>query len=461
MSPPRGWTDPPSLRVSSGSFARRKVPRPVNKKSVLTVIAGAVLVCVVGLGATAWYLHHKTVGAGARTARLPHDAWLVVTVDVAQARAWPAAASIRNWLTNPGSDASQGSQAAARRYRDIVAACGFDPWAKVDTATAGIDRTVLTGRAEADVATYMDGSFTQDQARRCLTGLAGFNHRTITPAEVGHHPVLTYPGSADGSPTQQFALLGRSVLVADQRYMPHALAIADGTSPGLPADSGMVTMLGQLGASNLFNLVADLHAVHANDPREMDRMVDAVAQDNPTIAHLDGLKGVLTSGVGLRVVDNAVTLSIRLDLPTSATAGTTATALHSVLEARRPDLLRLLDQGQASLSMVQATASLSGTDLTRASSQVSTGIVTLREVAQQVRVNAQGTTVVVTLNFSARQVAALEGAVRGLADVLTAVSRTVRGFPGLSAPTTGLGVPTGPLGSADFTVGGTPPVVPR
>ena len=409
----------------------------VNKKPLLAVIGVVVLVCVAGLAWTAWHITHGRPSGTARASRLPHDAFLVVTVDMAQARAWPTAASLRNTLAAPGADASPGTQDAARRYQEVISHCGFDPWQKVDGLSLGVDRTVLAGRSEADLATFIDGSFTTEQARQCLTWVATQNHRQVTPGEVSHHPVLTsVRDGAAGQRTQQFALLDHTVMFADQTYMAHALAVVDGAAPGLPADSTLTRMLERLGPSNLVNAMVDVTAVRAQNARDIDSAVDTLVHDNPTAPNLVLLKQVQTGGLAVRGGNNAVTVTARLDLPDGGAAGTLTAALNSLVTARRGDLGQAIDQAQASVTQMQAMMALGGsnTDLSRQFQQAGQGFAAVRQVLNQIHVAADGRTSVVTVDFTPQQVSALDAGVRAMAEIVAEVSHSMRGFPGMQQP---------------------------
>jgi acetyl-CoA acetyltransferase len=88
--------------------------------------------------------------------RISRDAAGVVIADFRNVRSWQPATRLHDLLARPAADASEAQREFGQRYQEVTQNCGFDPWAKADTVTVGIERSVVDGRDQSAIAGFVD-----------------------------------------------------------------------------------------------------------------------------------------------------------------------------------------------------------------------------------------------------------------------------------------------------------------
>ncbi|MBI5518063.1 MAG: hypothetical protein HY909_30110 [Deltaproteobacteria bacterium] len=414
----------------------------MNRKSLTTTLGVLLALVVAGLATVGlWKLRNKNTSADpAHSARLPRDTAVIVQLDMAQVRRWGTSGSLRNWLQR-GTEGP--ARDRARRYNEMVQGCGFDPWDKLDRATFALDRSMLQGTSSDARVLYLDGTFTQDQARACATWFVrqDSERNELRALTVGRHQVY-FPSPPDLAPPERgprFAFFGASALYADAPYMTRALQLYDGEQPGLEATAPVATQLARLSQGGMLYASMDVQAVRMQNPQDLDGFVEFLMQLSPGTPNLDLARRVNTAGASLGTSQGGTTLTLRAEMPDADAARTFSTALQALLNEKKPEARSALREFQGQLEMMQGLGALGRSlgagapDLSAQFRQVNQGLSTLSEMLDQITVRADGTSVIATLTANAQQVTTLESAARAGTDILERLPAQ-RGLPGRSPP---------------------------
>lgn len=393
----------------------------MNSKSLKSLLAAIVVLCAAALVGAALYLRKKHGAQNtARATRLGPNTFVVAQLDIAQMRTWPIANGLHRRFTTQDDTQERGMREASRAYRDMVTNCGFDPYDQLTGIVVGADRTALAGTNPDAIAIFADGPYNPANVSRCINWFSTHNHLTASSGLQGGHTVWTM--RSEGSTSThgpQIALLDNALLGTDQSFMPGALAIADGTQPGLSPDAPLNVMLTRLGTSNMANVAVDVAAVRAQNQRDVDELVDEAVRTHPAIPNLVLAKQITVGGFAARVLNNAVTNVVRAELPSAAVAQQFTAAMQSLLNAHRNDANDLIGQARAGIASMRAIGSLrGGRDLSAQFDQLNAALDVLAALPGQVTVTTDGTHTVITLPITAQQVTTLETAVRALGEIV-------------------------------------------
>jgi hypothetical protein len=396
----------------------------VKNKALFGVIGLVVVACGALVAFAAWkILKRPRAGAGV-AGRISRDAAGVVIADFRNVRAWQPATRLHDLLARPAADASEAQREFGQRYQEVTQNCGFDPWAKADTITVGIERSVVEGRDQSAIAGFVDGTFTQAEAERCLRYLATREHRTLASTQVGRHAVLT-PLREGEQPTPrstQFTLMPNTVMVSESSYTQRALAVLDGDSPALAADAPLSSMVTRLGAGVFLGGAADLAELRSRQQRTVDGMIDDLVRANPQAPDLALLRQARTGGASLAVVNGGLTAMVRVEEPAAANATSLARALELVVQQRRGDVQEALRNARQSQQFLRLTLG-SAEGMAERFRKVDEAAAVLEALTNQVQCRAEGNDAVVSLAATQAQVTSVQQGITAFAEIMAEASR--------------------------------------
>lgn len=414
------------------------------KRQFLIAILGAVfLVCVGVFGFAAWRVLRRPRAGGGLAGRISRDAIVVGTLDLRQVRAWQPALDARDALTRPPQGAPRPQREAAEKYAEFVRNCGIDPWQKLDAIHLAAERAAIAGTDSSALVAFVDGTFAQPDADRCIRWIAAQSQRTVAPSTVSGHTVLTpvRQGEAPSGRDTQFTLLGNSVMVTEQRYTSRALAVVAGDAPALPRDAPIQQMMRRLGPTVFLGVSADVAELRARQVRTADEAVDALLRAHPNAPDLTLLRQARTGAFGLAVVANDLAATARLELPTAANAQALAAACTTVVDARREEAIQMLRQARQAQGIMRATVGALGAMAERFAA-IDRGFDTGEQVLRQLTCRAEGTDTVLALTVTTAQITTLNRALRAFIEVMEEAQRVNPLGGVLNGNVPGLGTPS-------------------
>jgi hypothetical protein len=396
----------------------------VKNKVILGVIVGVVVLCTAIFGVAAYkILKRPRVGAGL-SGRVARDTAIVGVFDLRPLRSWQPARELREQLMQPPQNASEPVREAAQRYREVQQRCGFDPWEKVDAVNVGIEQSVLAATDASAVVAFVDGSYAQADADRCLRYLAEQARRTLAPSTVGRRTVLTEVASGEqpGPRTRQYVPMAGSTMVTEQSYTQRALAVLDGDAPSLATDAPVARMMTRLGAGVFLGVSANVAELRARQAQTVDRLIDDLVRSHPGATDLVLLRQARMGGVALAVLNGSLTVTARIEEPTEGNARSLTGALTAVIQQRRPQALEALQSARQSQAFLRLTlGALPG--MGERFQQLDDGASALEQVLNQVAARTEGSDAVVSTTVSTQQVTTIQRGLRALAEVINEASR--------------------------------------
>lgn len=397
----------------------------MKNKTPLVVIGALVFACFGLLAYAGYTIFKRSKGGSASVAgRISRDAFLVANFDAAQLRRWQPANSFHDMLRHPAPGATNTNRELARMYEELIQNCGFVPWEKVNGVTLGVERSVAEGHNQSAIALFVDGTYTHVEAERCLTYLVQRDHQTLSAAQLSGHRVLTATRSgASATPdSTQFAQLTGSTLVAPQQYMVRALAVVDGHSPALASDSPLSRMMTRVGSAVILGAAVDLAELRSRQAQTVDGYINDLAQANPQAPDLILLRQARIGGFSMAVLNGAVTLSTRIEVPTPANAQALATALGVAITRNKAQLLEGIEDVRRQRQIFQATLSMVP-GMTEKFNQVDAAFTAVTQVLNQITTRGDENDAVVALNATQPQVTAIQDGVRAFSEIAAELSR--------------------------------------
>lgn len=424
----------------------------VKNRVLFVVFAGVFAVCAAVFGYAAWkILKRPRVGSGV-AGRVSRDAVLVANIDLRQVRGWQPAITLQERLSRPGDGASEMQREVARRYTEFRQNCGFDPWQKVDTMTMGVERSVLAATDASSVVTFLDGTYAQADAERCIRWIAREANRTIATSTVAGRTVLTPSRQSDNASEHppQFTLLPGSTMVTDDRYTARALGVLDGNTPSLGAAAPLTQMMSRLGATTFVSIAADLAEFRARQAHTIDGYIDEIVRQNPNAPDLALLRQARIGGLGLAVDNNALAVSVRVEEPSAGDAQRLTTACTTVLQARRPQLLEALQNAKQSQGMMRITLGVLG-NMAERFDRIDAAFNAAEQVVNQLACRGAAQDAMLAVSITQPQLTSLQNGVTAFGEIMAEASRLnplggLLGGGGLGGAGGGFGgAPGGPL----------------
>ncbi len=419
----------------------------MKSKFLIAIIGAVFAVCAGVFGYAAWrVLRRPRAGAGL-AGRVSRDAVIIGSFDLRQVRAWQPALDARDALTRPPATAARAQREAAEKYADFVRNCGIDPWQKLDAVQVAADRAAIAGTDSSTVVAFVDGTFAQPDADRCIRWLATQSQRVIAPTAVAGHTVLTpvRQGEQPSARDTQFTLLGNSVMVTEQRYTERAVAVVERNAPALADDAPLSQMMRRLGATTFLGAAADVAELRARQARTADEAIDTLVRANPGAPDLALLRQARVGGFGLAVVSNNLAVTLRVEEPTAANAQALANACTTAVNARRSEALQALRQAKQAQGIMRITVGAAG-GMAERFAAIDRGFDAGEQVLNQVACRAEGSDAILGLTVTQPQITALQNALRAFSEVMEEAQRNNplggllgggRGGPTLEAPTLG------------------------
>lgn len=444
-------------RAATGGCVRRSGATLVKNKALFGLIGVVVVVCGALVAFAAWKILKRPKTGGGVAGRISRDAAVVVVADFRNVRSWEPATRVHDMLARPASDATEAQRDLARRYTELQQSCGFDPWAKTDAVTVGVERSLIEGQNQSAVTGLIDGTFTQPEVERCLRYLASRDQRTLASTQVNRHTVLTplRAGEQPSARSTQMTLLPGAVMVTEQSYTQRALAVIDGDSPALAADAPLTTMLGRLGQGVFLASSADLALLRSRQQRTVDGAIDDLVRAHPQAPDLALLRQARIGGASLAVLNGSLTAMVRVEEPTAANAQSVARALEAVIEQHRGEATGALRDARQSQQLLRLTlGSLEG--MSERFRKVDDAATVLEALIGQVHCRAEGNDAVIALTATQAQVTSVQQGVTAFGEIMSEASRMnplgglfgggrqQGGLPELGAPG-GINIPTAPL----------------
>jgi hypothetical protein len=406
----------------------------VNKNVMVGVVGVVVVGSLAAVGGTGYWLWRKRSTESNAMSRMPPNSFVLARVEVDQLRAFPPLAELRRAVTNPSPDAGAQEAAIARKMRDVVARCSFDPVDRLRTILVGADRDLLAGRsASAWVASGAE-DVSPAQATQCFNAVIQLAEGTVTTAQVNGRAVMT-PVFRRATPTPRdpsVHFMSGAAIVAEQAYMPTALRFAYGEAPGLSLTSALPRMMGHLGAQRAVAVAVDVAAVRAQNQRTVTEFADDLVRANPGSADLTLARQMETGGVALSVLNAGLEVVARGEFASATVARPFTAALQTFWTARKPEVLASIGEAQQGLGMMRAMAGLAGgREAGERFDRIDAAFGVARASVDQLRIAHDDRSAVVTLTLTPAQVTTLVNAGRAAREIASDIGRRPGGLPGM------------------------------
>lgn len=395
------------------------------KSKVLITILGAVFVVCAGVfGYAAWRVTRRPRAGGGLAGRVSRDVVALASFDLRQVRAWQPALDARDFLTRQRPNATAAQRDAASQYAEFQRNCGFDPWQKVDAVHLAAERSALAGNDASAIVGIADGTFTQPDADRCIRWIVQQSRRIVAPSTVRGHTVLTAvrQGEQPASRDSQFALLGNSVMVTEQRYTDRALSVIDRAAPALADDAPLLQWQRRLGPTTFLGAVADLAALRAQQARSADEAVDDLVRAHPAAPDLALLKQARMGGVGAAVVANNLAVNLRVEVPTAANAQSLTGACTTVVNGRRSEAQQALREAKQAQAIMRITLGAAG-GMAERFAAIDQGFDAAEQVLNQLACRAEGSDAILGVTVTPTQITAFQNAFRAFVEVMEEAQR--------------------------------------